>query len=1655
MTGTGNELDNVLTGNGNDNTLTGLAGNDTLDGGTGVDTLSGGTGNDTYIVDDLGDLALELSGEGVDTVKSNLTWTLGDNLDNLTLTGSDAIDGTGNALDNVILGNAADNTLVGLDGNDTLDGGAGADVMLGGTGNDIYVVDNPSTGSGQAQGDAVIENIGEGVDWVKSGITYTLTDNVENLTLTDPAANSGSSPSNIDGSGNVLDNVIIGNSGDNTLTGLEGNDTLDGGKGADIMLGGLDDDSYVVDNAGDVVVENAGEGTDTVQSGINYALTDNIENLTLTGTAAIDGAGNALDNVILGNSGSNTLDGGAGADTLAGGAGNDTYIVDNALDAVIELVGEGTDSVFASVDYVLSDNVENLTLTGPSTGSGQAQGDVVTEALNAGIDTVQSSISYLLGSNVENLTLTGIDAVNGTGNTLNNTITGNAAANVLDGGAGADSMAGGMGDDTYIVDSTGDVVTEALNAGIDTVQSAVTYALGANVENLTLTGAAAINGTGNALVNTIIGNNAANVLDGGLGADTLQGGAGDDTYIVDDSGDAVVESANAGTDSVQSSVTYTLSDNVENLTLTGTAAVNGTGNALDNVITGNSGVNLLAGLGGNDTYYVDNTDDVTVEDAGAGNDSVFSTATYTLADNVENITLTGTANIDATGNTLDNALTGNGGANRLEGGSGADSMAGGAGDDTYFVDNVGDIVVETANAGTDTVQSSISYTLTDNVENLVLTGADAINATGNALNNAITGNDGNNLVDGGNGADTLIGGTGDDTYIVDNGNDVVVEDANSGIDTVIASVSYALAGNIENLGLSGSAHVVGTGNTLDNVINGNDGNNLLYGMEGDDALDGGGGADTLSGGAGNDIYLVDNVADAVVETANAGIDTVQSGVSYAISDNVENLALLGTTDINATGNLLDNILTGNGGANVLDGGAGADTLIGGQGDDTLLGGAGNDYYLFNPGDGADIVVDALGSDTLYIGGSLAEANLEGFRDGDDMIVKVLGTTDSVTLVNWFVQGDGVNRIEFDDGSSLDRAGIEGLLNRPPVANPDAVTVFEDGGAVDVPLETLLANDTDPNANDTITVVGVGASAIGATVSLIDGQVLYDIGDRFQELGAGQTVTDSFEYTISDSKGETATSVVNVTITGVNDAPVTAADVAVTVVQEDLILAASGNVLDNDSDVDQGTVLTVADAGVFGGSYGNLTLLADGSYTYVLDNDSYAVQSLAVGQIVTETFDYLATDGLVATPSTLTVTVSGANDAPVTAVDTVAIQEDLAISASGNVLDNDNDVDQGAVLSVVDAGVIQGSYGQLTLSADGSYTYNVDNTSAALQSLGRTAQVSEHFGYIATDGIVDVASALDVSINGTNDAPILAAPLADQDFTFNKSFSWQMPSGSFTDIDQGDTLDYSATLADGSPLPDWLNFDPVTQTFSGMAPKTVGYVDIQVTATDSVAATGSTDGSLAVSDTFRISISHGNEGVGNGEDAAPAGHESNLNDGSGTSPGNPGAKAGNNADNILLGSEGDDSLTGGSADDLLDGSGGNDRLKGGAGNDIYLFDRDSGVDTVIEKDASAGNTDVLRFGDNVADDQIWFSRAGSDLEISFIGTDDKVIIDDWYKGSAYHVEEFQTADGKTLLDSQVENLVSAMAAFSPPPAGQATLPQNYQDALAPVLAANWK
>lgn len=161
------------------------------------------------------------------------------------------------------------------------------------------------------------------------------------------------------------------------------------------------------------------------------------------------------------------------------------------------------------------------------------------------------------------------------------------------------------------------------------------------------------------------------------------------------------------------------------------------------------------------------------------------------------------------------------------------------------------------------------------------------------------------------------------------------------------------------------------------------------------------------------------------------------------------------------------------------------------------------------------------------------------------------------------------------------------------------------------------------------------------------------------------------------------------------------------------------------------------------------------------------------------------------------------------------------------------------------------------------------------------------------------------------------------------------------------------------------------------------------------------------------------------------------------------------DDGLEGGPGNDALSGGAGDDTLVGGAGEDRLEGGPGSDLYLFGRGHGRDRLFEQDATAGPTDTVRLLPGIAPEALWFRRSGHDLEVRLLGARDRLLIEDWYRGAGHRVERFETAHGRVLLESQVDQLVQAMAAFAPPSMSQGTLPPQYQQALEPVIAANWQ
>ena len=548
---------------------------------------------------------------------------------------------------------------------------------------------------------------------------------------------------------------LPGLGGDDTLIAGDGDDVLDGGIGRDRMYGGLGNDTFFVDHELETASESDGEGIDTVIASVNYHLSGYTENLILQGSDNLNGRGNAFANLIYGNAGNNDLDGEGGDDILIGGGGHDFYFLDSAGDTVIENAGEGEDLILIETHFRLPANVERL---------------------------------YLRSS----------ADLQGYGNDLDNEIRGTGGNNLLDGGAGADTMSGLTGDDTYFVDNVGDEVIEHAgpDQGNDTIFASISLNLNLQfstrgVENLVLQGDADLQGTGNALANSLYGNSGNNLLDGDTGADAMVGGAGNDSYVVDNAGDQVFENAGEGNDTVSSRAHHRLSANVETLVLTG-GDLQGYGNSLVNSLTGSSGNNLLdgdtgadfmAGGAGNDTYVVDDAGDVVVENASQGSDAVFATAHYRLSANVETLVLQGGADLQGYGNGASNAIYGNSGNNLLDGGLGVDTMIGGIGDDYYFVDDGFDQVLENAGEGADVTFSSVHWILSANVEHLVQQGSLDLGGTGNALANSIFGNSGDNTLDGQGAADALTGGDGNDTFVFNAGQadgDTVVDFAGNG-----------------------------------------------------------------------------------------------------------------------------------------------------------------------------------------------------------------------------------------------------------------------------------------------------------------------------------------------------------------------------------------------------------------------------------------------------------------------------------------------------------------------------------------------------------------------------------------------------------------------------------------------------------------------------------------------------------------------------------------------------------------------------------------------------------------------------------------------------------------------------------------------------------
>lgn len=976
---------------------------------------------------------------------------------------------------------------------------------------------------------------------------------------------------------------------------------------------------------------------------------------------------------------------------------------------------------------------------------------------------------------------------------------------------------------------------------------------------------------------------------------------------------------------------------------------------LANLQTSGGSVSNFVGTSGDDRYVVDNRDDSIVEAVNGGTDSVESSVSYALPDNVENLTLTGALSGDLTGNKLKNILVGNDSDNTLDwGGGGLDTLQGGAGNDTYTVlaplsyeyhwPNLEESrelkvnIIESQNAGIDTLSTNAFYAkLADNLDNLKIVPSQVHTIHSSSQNPVVAKYLGNSL-------DNVLDASAVQTSILpieldgQQGNDTLI---GSNDDEDRASYRTAAAGVTVSLSIAGAQNTGSAGwDTLKSIegLVGSAFNDVLTGNGGANVLDGGAGADRLAGGGGNDTYYADHVGDVIVEVAGGGSDTVYVSAiaDYTMPDNVEhaNVSMGRMPSVTVTGNDSGNsivliqgdsngaqtaVVRGMGGNDTLtatrrgvelDGGGGDDLLIGGGfSGDVFIGGTGNDVYEISSDGGDDVIranVVAVPAETnaLRLKG-VTRDKLSMQRQDGDLIIRS-SDSQSARIEKFFGNAgtpgefNPVQVLALDDGSNLDYSAISALVksNAAPVVNePMDPREVSDGEWFSWSIPSSAFTDD--------------GGALTYTVALEDGTPL-----------PGWASFDPSSGTISGSVHAGNDQTFRIKITAVDKEGLSASAVFVLAVRVD------NKVLEGTANAD--TLLGGGGADILRGLDGKDQLQGDGG------NDR-----LEGGAGDDSLFGQTGAD----------ILIGGLNN-------------DYQSGGAGNDTfeytkgDGQDTLDAVDVKTATDKLLIHGwlpSQVQLLRSGDHLFA-----------RMGSTDQIG-FYNYFQAETVQDGAPA---------DAKI------DQ-IVFDNGDIW-------------DQAKIATVLAGGGGN----NGGGGTSTGPGNPPPstyTYAYV----------LANQYSDYSLS-----------------------------------------------GNAPYVFKGNSKANKLTGNDGANVINGAAGNDTLTGGKGGDTYFLEAGAGQDTIVENDTTLGIVDLLQWGSGIQHDQLWLRKAGNNLEISVIGKTDKAIVKDWYLGDSRHVEQIW-ANGKVLLDTKVQSLVDAMAAFSPPAAGQTTLPSNYQSALSPVLAANWQ
>lgn len=1651
---TGNQDDDILIGGPDSTTETD---NDVLLGGGGSDYIEGGAGNDRLYGDVSGGFIRRVVDTGNGTL-ALIGWN-GQTQTHLIPTFNEATPNTLALISDSPLYDTPNYNAPGYTpsqtNNDYLDGGSGQDQLFGGIGDDILDggTDNDRL-YGEAGDDELIGGLGDDELWGDvdgnvvnqdqqiSGTYGTLSLYWRQYT----ADTLAEGDDNLDG-GDGNDR-LYGNGGQDTLDGGSGNDQLYGGRGSDILFGG--------------------EGDDTLQGGFGTGddqadwLFGDVGNDTLLGEEG--------DDYVYGGDGDDTLSGGAGADTLDGGAGNDTIYRDQN-DTIIFRVGDGQDQVtygggVFQLDSFSIDQTQFSSITGSDgwqylilafgTDRIALQGGFLAadQTFSFGADTLTQQQLMTYAPAVSIVGTDGIDTIYGSHQA--DILLGEAGNDILEGQKGNDELNGGLGNDTYIFNpgdgqdtitdydpTVGNTDVLRLGAGIaasdvslrrrgvdlelslvntadrlritdwfrnentDNQVETIRFADGSQwdvsaIKNLALQGTPGDD--------ILVGYATADTLNGGAGNDLLQGGAGNDTYLFSrgDGQDIIqdIDTAAGNTDAIILGADVlpadvTLTRNQSDLVLK---------------IVGTTDQLTVSGWFASDANKVERLQfvDGTVWDA-----ATIQALADTGAGTTPGVTLIGTAGDDRNliGGAGDDTLTGLAGRDNLDGLDGNDTLDGGAGDDE------------------------------------------------------LDGGPANDILIAGAGNDDLVGGSGDDTYVfnVGQGSSNVIFDE-SGIDQIVFGpgvtpddvrlelqfVCVDCSGQefVLRVSVNGDAfqiraleqyneifaierYVFADGTTLSHddmvarqgglgfyvpsrnvILNGVGGDETLTGGDGDDTIYSGGGSDSVFAGRGND-YIVLTGGGSSLVAGGYGNDTVV---------------------INAPG--LPSQL---GVAGILIGGPGNDTYQYNQAQggrvrivDTADPGGGN-VLSFGSGISAGSLRLGLGSLMIRLPGEEGEIHLSDFDPNNvygphaiDAFTFVDGTVLSYAeLVSRGFDIDGSAGVDTLTGTnSVDRAS--GFGGDDVIRTGDGNDVLNGGTGND----TLIGEAGDdtywfmPGDGSDVITDSAGADSVSFGTGILAGGLRAErTGDdlvlsvrtndqiTFRDWFTGRVVE---QFLFSD--GTTLSNADIQALTIRNLPPQLVAPLADQAVDEDAVFAfqiPAGTF----TDTNMNDVLTYTASLVDGNALPGWLAFDATTRTFSGTPGNDDVGAIAVRVTATDS-------GGLSVADEFTLIVKNVNDAPVLAnsVADQAVLEDAAFLFQLPA-DTFTDVDRGDTLSYV-ATLADGSVLPAWLTFDrGTRTFAGTPANADVGVLNVTVTATDGGGLTASDGF-------GLAVINVNDAPIVAKSLADQVVEEYAGFRFQVPTNAFIDPDRGDTLSYGAVLADNRPLPAWLSFDSTTHTFSGTPVHAdIGTLNLSVTATDPAG--------LSVSESFVLSVNPAGRPVigtdGNDWLVGTVGRDTLVGySGNDILYGNAerdilDAGAGNDlllggaGDDLLLGRSGTDVLYGGGGNDTLDGGSGDDVLSDGAGNDVYVFGRGAGQDALVDYDTTAGNRDTVNAGVNPLD--LVFARAGSNLQISIHGGTDQVTVHSWYSAPTYQTEVFEAADGRTLLNTQIDQLIQAMAQFT--------------------------